>query len=111
MSNILLIIICFLLTSIIELITLILLKVNDNKIYIVSIIINLFTNVTINILFGFVIDYTFINIIISEFIIFLIESFIYYLINRNFRLAFWYSFFCNLFSFIAGYIIFNFIKF
>lgn len=108
MTKILLIIICFLLTSIIELLTLICLKVKDIRVYLASVFINLFTNVILNILFTYFLSYTIINILISELIILIIEAIFYYLLIKKWGLSFKYSFFCNLASFVIGSIIIKF---
>lgn len=105
MSKILLIIICFLLTSIIELLTSICLKVKDNRVYLLSIFINLFTNVIVNILFTYFLKYTILNILFSELIIIIIEIMFYYLIIKKWGLSIKYSFFCNLSSFVIGSVI------
>lgn len=106
LSNIL---VSYLLTCLIELITLIIIKVKDKKILNYSIIVNLLTNVPLNLFivnFNFkdIIQY-FIIVIILELVIILIEGLLYYILLKDIKKSLKYSVILNVTSYIIGLVI------
>ena len=101
-----------LLTIILEFIVLLVLKKNY-KYLIISIILNIMTNIPLNLFLTEIINllpiYYLIILIIFEISIIFIESIGYYLLNKKFCKSLKISFYLNFISFFIGTIIYNFI--
>lgn len=109
MNKIILMIICLLLTLVIEIGVLVLFKEKRKSVYIGCILMNILTNVMLNYLLLYVSknSQTYITIyIVGEILVFLIEWLIYYILIKQVKISFYYSFYCNLISLTLGIIIF-----
>lgn len=107
------IVLCFILTIIIELAVLYIFKERNKKVYIAAIIINAMTNIPLNI---FTNNYTFTGIanylviILSlELLVVVVESLLYFIVIRKYTKCLFYSTMCNLYSFLLGSLVFEFI--
>lgn len=97
------------LTVLIEWIVLIILKEKKKHIFVVSLLLNIITNVSLNICllkinFADIYIY-FICLILSEFAIFILEGLGYYLFLKEKKKSICYSLLCNTTSFIVGLIL------
>lgn len=105
------IVLCFILTIIIELAVLYIFKERNKKVYIAAIIINAMTNIPLNIfvnLYSFKNFTEYILIILSlELLVVVIESLLYYLVIKKYLKSLFYSTMCNLYSFLLGSLVFE----
>ncbi|MFA5037983.1 MAG: hypothetical protein WC479_12500 [Candidatus Izemoplasmatales bacterium] len=99
-----------LLTIVIEITVLFLMKEKNKKIYLASIIINIFTNISLNLIIPIIpANYYDIIVLGLEIVIVIIEFFLYLLLFKNPKQAIKISFFCNFFSYVLGLIFMSFI--
>lgn len=90
-------------TIIVEMIVLLLIREHQYRIYLISIFINIFTNISLNIMIQFINPKYYYFIVFGlEVMIILIESFGYHLVYRNYKRALIVSLLCNLASFLVG---------
>ncbi len=80
------------------------LGVNSKKILFSSIFINTFTNISLNV-YLFCVNDGIIDIIVGEFLVFIIEAICYFALTPKMSLALWYSFICNVGSFLIGLLV------
>lgn len=97
-----------LVTIILELLMLYWLKEKHKKIFILSILMNAFTNISLN-LFIFVFSFKspiqyFLMVFLIELGIWIFEGIMYHQFLHDVKKSVKYSFFCNGFSFLMGYI-------
>ncbi|MDE6661152.1 MAG: hypothetical protein K2J93_04975 [Anaeroplasmataceae bacterium] len=94
------------LTLLIETIVLVILKERRIKVYVVSIIMNIITNITLNLIgYHLVIKSIWlydIIVIVLEALIWFLEGIGYYLVLKNKRKAVFYTLTCNVNSFLLG---------
>lgn len=91
------------LTIVIELIVLLILRERNYKIYLLSIIINIITNVSLNIYVQFIdVRYYYLIITFLEILIVIIEAIGYNLIYKDYKKSLLIAFLCNIASYLLG---------
>ena len=91
------------LTIVIELIVLLILRERNYKIYLLSIIINIITNVSLNIYVQFIdVRYYYLIITFLEILIVIIEAIGYTLIYKDYKKSLLIAFLCNIASYLLG---------
>lgn len=99
-----------LLTIVIELVVLLIIKVKDKKIFLASVIINVFTNISLNLIIQTIPGtYYHIAVIGLEIIIVIVEYYLYFFLLRNAKQAIKIAILCNLASYLIGLLLMPFI--
>lgn len=94
-----------LITIIIELLVLVVLREKNYKVYILSVFLNLFTNLSLNVGIQFVNPKSYFLVVgILEVLIVLIEACGYNIIYKNYKKSLQVAVSCNIMSFLLGFI-------
>lgn len=98
-------------TILIEAAVLLLLRERRWNVLMMSVVMNILTNVPLNIYVGFSYhDLTYIHIILLEVGVVLVETILYYAVTRDIRKSIFYSVLCNAMSYLLGFLFLTFIK-
>ena len=93
-------------TLVIELIVLFVLKERDKRLFLILIAMNFITNPVMNIFLTFISpQYYYVVLFVCEVVVIVIESLGYYLVIKDFKKALKISLFCNVMSFMTGWLL------